>query len=172
MRNRSLLVCLLPLFAGCGDTAGPTLLTPSSFTVFSGCADVRLFARNDGDTAALFVQLPAGLIDQAHEMGGETAFVFGLPSPDLPRVQVQEGHRVSTLECTDVVSGGLPHVDRTWTATGGTISGTITGSGNGSSPATGVITLELTDLVLESGDRVLELGPITFSGIQVGWLPG
>lgn len=122
MRNRTLIACLLSLLAGCDGTTGPTPLTSASFTVFGGCGDIRLFARNEDDTAAMLVLLPAGLIDQARDQGGETAFAFALPASGLPSVQLQVGHRVSALECTDVVEGG-PAIDRTWTPTGGAVAG-------------------------------------------------
>ena len=154
--------------SGVSDGVGAEL------TSFSGCADIHLYASNDHDTIALFVTLPEGLIDEARAQGGSTTFAFGLPAPDFPVVQLQEGENLTTTECTDVIDGdSLPEIDRTWVASSGSVEGEVTATGEAepwNNP--GTVTVELTDVVLESDGESVELGQVTFEDIAVGWLAG
>lgn len=157
------------IFAACGG-GGPLLPElGANLTLFGGCGDVVFYAVDEHDRVVVTFQAQ-GLVEEARTSEEDEVEVVLDLSTTAATAQVEQGERVSSTVCNDIIVPPGPRVDRAWTATGGSATLRIRPV-SGSERA-------FADLVLESvvfssdGAEDITLEEVTWTNVFVGWYPG
>lgn len=137
-----------------------------------GCGDLVVYAVDADKTLLLDVQAD-GLVQAATEAGEPTTTTFDLATATGVRVILEQGSEIDDAICDDVIENDGPIVDRSWTATAGTLEVTVRPgpTDTASDPRSDVT---LTDVVLTPDGRgeTLSLPSMTWTDIPVGWFAG
>jgi len=156
-------VPLALLLAACSPTLDPEFT--SELTNRGGCADVKFYAFDEGDTEMLSLWVDVGLVADATAAGEPSTTTYDLPHADVELI-VEVGHKVSDATCDDVIENGGPAIDATFAATDGKATITIV-PGESEWDARGTLVLE--DVVFEGGATI---DSFEIADTSVGWLAG
>jgi hypothetical protein len=149
--------CTPPLTGDVGD----------QLTRTGGCGDTFVYAADADDTIELSV-FAEGLIAAAGDAPSTRSFTL----PDAAvRVRLEQGDRITSATCTDLIENGGPKVVRTYTATAGTVDVTVRPGGADGWDSEADVTLTDATLATEGGQEIT-IDAFTWTAIWVGWLPG
>lgn len=173
-----LLACDLDKDTGSDDTASEDTASEdavpdlTTLTEAGGCADIVFTLSSPDRDLVLVFSTFEGLTKDAYKAGEPVTVTVPLTTPDL--LILSEGNQAADFYCNDAFTDTMV-IDRTWSATAGTVSITLTSEGidhgHGGLPATGSITIEDAILTSEDGGEPLSIDALSWEA-SVGWLPG
>jgi hypothetical protein len=160
------------------DTGTPIDNTlTEGLTLFGGCSDIFMYAKNAEDTLGLFVSAN-GLVATAFASdAGDSAFNLAVASAESGlKITVQSGKNITQEACNDALDPELaPVVHSELLAVSGNARFTIMPTGEatawGEMPANATLLLENLVLQNESDTNSVEINDWGFDA-AVGWLPG
>jgi hypothetical protein len=136
--------------------------------VVSGCSDMVVFAHDAADERGLVVRVDQGIVDGAIASGEAVHVEVSATDPTV-ELEGRAGFSVTGAECNDVVVDEVD-IKENWLPTAGTVIIDVIPLG----PMNAEATVQLVDVELhrvQPGPAPLVVN-MTFTDVNVGWLPG